>query len=179
MRIQAQAETFVYRLAAVPAPEFPQSSHDIPDVGEHPDPFWGGGGCAHMALAFKNMFPQMKIGVDVDDKDGTVNHAWAHDGKRAFDYMGTHPDPHGPSGAFSNYTHHEDMHPQQLADMFGQDGISWSPDDPWADNTTTDAAEEIEKHFMGRHYNPDTGEYEATPPSSPRQRQYDDDDWDD
>mgnify|MGYP006976399129 CR=1 FL=1 len=32
----------------------------------------GGGGCGHMALAFKNMWPDLRIGADVDNKDNLL-----------------------------------------------------------------------------------------------------------
>ena len=110
-----------------------------------------------MALAFKNMWPDLKIGADVDNKDGTLNHAWVHDGKRAHDFMGTHPDPHGPSGAFPNFTHHEDMNPAQLAKIMGH---RWSEEEPWEDPVVHEASDVIDRHWLGNNYNPETGEYD-------------------
>lgn len=169
-QIKAQART----AATSPIPEFPQMGHQIPDApGPMKDDYWGGGGCGPLALAFKNMWPDLKIGADIDNKDGTVNHAWVHDGKRAHDFMGTHPDPHGPSGAFSNFTHHEDMDPAHLASIYGRDGINWSPEEPWGDGTVNEAADEIQRHWLNLHYNSETGETEHRPPAAA------DDDWDD
>ncbi|WP_301123988.1 hypothetical protein [Mycolicibacterium fortuitum] len=139
-------------------PEFPERGNQIPDApGPHPDDFWGGGGCGFMALAFKNLWPDLTIAMDVDNKDGTVNHAWVHDGNRAHDFMGTHPDPDGPAGMFGNETTHMDVDPQRLADLMR---IKWSPEEPWGDDSVHEASEEIEKHWLGRSYNADTGEYE-------------------
>lgn len=163
-----------WRVAAVP--EFPQFGHQIPDApGKHPDDFWGSGGCGAMALAFKNMWPDLKIGADVDNKDGTLNHAWVHDGKRAHDWFGTHSDPHGPSGQWHDFTHHEDMDPAHLAEIMGH---KWSPEDPWADDTVNDAAGEIEKHWLRRQYNPETGDYERYEPGVNHGHDDDDDDDD-
>lgn len=126
---------------------FPASGAEIPSApGPVPDNFWGGGGCGHMALAFKNMWPDLRIGVDVDNKDGTVNHAWVHDGQRAHDYEGTHGYPDAPSGGWNNATTHMDMPPEKLAELMR---IRWSPGEPWDDPTVHEAAEIIEKHWLG------------------------------
>lgn len=67
----------------------PARGSDIPAApGPVTDQFWTGGGCGHMALAFHNLWPDLKIGAEIDDKDGTVNHAWVHDGQRAHDGAG-------------------------------------------------------------------------------------------
>lgn len=130
--------------------EFPQFGHQLPNApGPHPDEFWGGGGCGHMALAFHSMWPDLKIGADIDNRDGTVNHAWVHDGKRSHDFMGTHDTPDAPAGMFPNATTHMDMDPKHLASIFGRGGIRWSPEEPWNDDTVYEASEEIAKHWLG------------------------------
>lgn len=134
---------------------FPDKGRDLPSVGPHPDNFWGGGGCGQMALAFHSMWPDLKIGADIDNKDGTVNHAWVHDGQRAHDFMGTHDTPDGPAGMWPNATTHMDMDPAHLAQIFGREGIRWSPGDPWEDHTVHEAGNEIAKHWLGDHQDED------------------------
>lgn len=127
--------------------EFPEHGHQIPNApGPHPDRYWGEGGCGAMALAFKSMWPDLKVGMDVDDRDGTVNHAWVHDGKRSHDFMGTHDHPSAPSGGWQGATTHMDADPSHLADLMG---INWSEDAPFDDHTVHEAATEINKHWLG------------------------------
>lgn len=154
-----QSSAVMPKSAAAELPPFPLHGSEIPEApGPHPDHFWAGGGCGQMALAFKNMWPDLKIGADIDDKHGTVNHAWVHDGQRAHDAFGTHNSPDGPAGMWPGATTHMNVDPQHLANIY-QDGVNWSPDNPWADPTVHEASREIEKHWLGRHYDPDSDEY--------------------
>jgi GNAT superfamily N-acetyltransferase len=136
--------------------EPPEFGHQIPDAGPHPDEYWGGGGCGALALAFKNMWPDLKIGMDTDNKTGGLNHAWVHDGQRSHDFQGTHDSPDGPSGAFGNETTHMDVDPAHLAKMAE---VKWSPEEPWGDKSVDRAGDEIDSHWLRRKYDPDTGEF--------------------
>ena len=167
--------------------EIPQFGHQLPHVGPMPgadpneghiDNYWVSGGCGEMALAFKNMFPDLKIGAEItrkrrgsydyyDDDDDTddnkeMAHVWVHDGTHSHDGFGTHVNTTDAWAGSHGGNIDLDVDPQRIADSMG---IKWSPDDDgkWADPNVNDAAGEIEKHWFNRHYNPDTGETQDHP----------------
>jgi len=148
---------------AMPAPKFPDFGHQLPHVGPmlgtdpddgHDESWWNNGGCGAMALAFKNTWPDLKIGAEIVDGD-IVHHAWVHDGKHAHDAYGTHVnDPTAGGPTHDDGTIHMDVDPDDLADMMG---VDWSEDEPWEDSDVSRAGKEIEHHWFG--YDFDTGEY--------------------
>jgi hypothetical protein len=121
------------------------------------DNWFAGGGCGHMALAFKNMWPDLKIGAEIAN-NGDITHAWVHDGKHSHDVYGTHENSRSSQAPFYGGKVHLNVKPQELADRHG---INWSPDNPWEDDGVNEASDQIERHWLNRHYNQDTGEYEA------------------
>ena len=148
---------------AMSAPKFPDFGHQLPHVGPmpgtdpgdgHDESWWNNGGCGSMALAFKNMWPDLKIGAEIVDGD-TVHHAWVHDGKHAHDAYGTHVnDPTAGGPTDENGVINMDVDPGDLAHMMDSD---WSEDEPWEDSDVRTAGKEIEHHWFG--YDFDTGEY--------------------
>lgn len=154
---------------AMPAPKFPDFGHQLPHVGpmegadmnKNVDSMWANGYCGHLALAFKNMWPDLKIGAEIDNRNGGVNHAWVHDGKHAHDAYGTHEnEPAAWAPNWSNSIVNMDIDPQELADKMG---IKWSPDedDQWDDPIVHMASGEIEQHWLG--YDPETETYGNNP----------------
>jgi len=156
------SRTAAQRLAMA-APKFPDFGHQLPHVGpmpgidsddEHDESWWNNGGCGSMALAFKNTWPDLKIGAEIVDGD-TVHHAWVHDGKHAHDAYGTHVnDPTAGGPTHEDGVINMDVDPSDLAYMMDSD---WSEDEPWDDSDVRAAGKEIEHHWFG--YDFDTGEY--------------------
>jgi glutaredoxin-like protein NrdH len=148
---------------AMPAPKFPDFGHQLPHVGPmpgtdpddgHDESWWNNGGCGSMALAFKNTWPDLKIGAEIVGGD-TVHHAWVHDGKHAHDAYGTHVnDPTAGGPTHEDGVINMDVDPDDLAHMMDSD---WSEDEPWEDSDVRAAGKEIEHHWFG--YDFDTGEY--------------------
>jgi hypothetical protein len=112
---------------------------------DHPD-FWGNGGCAAMALAYKNLFPHLKLGTEWDRPPGGsgdhLNHVWVYDDQTgsSHDWRGAHQ---GRDGAAPRFTHGQielDVDPALVAQSMGHD---WSPDDPWADELVGQAEEHL------------------------------------
>lgn len=99
-----------------------------------------------MALAFYSLWPDLKIGAEIDNQHGTVNHAWVHDGRRAHDGAGTHDDPAAWSPNWSNSTVDMDVSPERLATLMR---INWTQSDPWNEVTVYEAAQLIERHWLG------------------------------
>lgn len=128
----------------------------IPDVGPYGGSleaaaghWFAAGGCAHLALAFKTLFPDLKIAVDWYSDDGrkTVGHAVAYDPStgRSFDVYGTgHVDSHLPMDPPSSLGVEKDVDPQQLAEHMN---ITWSPESPWSSDGVSEGADFIREHF--------------------------------
>jgi hypothetical protein len=105
--ILKQAEQYAYRMAAE-LPPYPAAGRQLPHVGpmKGADPdggvvdnWFAGGGCGHMALAFKNMWPDLKIGAEIAN-NGDITHAWVHDGKHSHDVYGTHENSRSSQAPF-------------------------------------------------------------------------------
>jgi hypothetical protein len=159
VRIHRQAEQYPWRVAAlspdgrvsVAEQTMERAGHARPTEWPHrvaglPDDFWGNGGCAAMALAYKNLFPHLKLGTEWDRPPGGSgdhpNHVWAYDDQAgtSHDWRGAHQ---GRDGAAPRFTHGQielDVDPARVAASMGHD---WSPDEPWADETVARAAEHL------------------------------------
>lgn len=136
----------------------PPHSSSLPSVGHCGNNEWGEGLCGHLALAFKNMYPDMKIAAEYDPEDNTVNHAWAYgeDG-RSHDFMGTH-NYHPLTWRGSDFR--EDVDPEDLAaDM----DIDYDPnhDRQWENHEVAQAGHLINRHWLGDDsYEGDDGYYD-------------------
>lgn len=148
------------RLDKIASDWTPPHSSSLPSVGHCGNNEWGEGLCGHLALAFKNMFPDMKIAAEYDSKYNTVNHAWAYgeDG-RSHDFYGTHTS-HPLSWRGSDVR--EDVDPEDLAaDM----GIDHNPEDDhqWENPEVAQAGHLINRHWLGDDdYEGDDGYYNPT-----------------
>lgn len=137
----------------------PPSSSTLPSVGHCGNNEWGEGLCGHLAIAFKNMYPDMKIGAEYDPRWNSVNHAWAYgpDG-RSHDFMGTH-DGH-PFQIDQGSEIREDVDPEDLAaDM----RIDYNPHDDrqWENPEIAQAGHLINRHWLGDDdYDGDDGYYD-------------------
>lgn len=134
-------------------------SSSLPNVGHCGNNEWGEGLCGHLALAFKNMYPDMKLGMEVGSRHGDINHAWAYgeDG-RSHDFMGTHDgSPYKMEGGSDI---HLDVDPQDLAESMG---IDYDPDEDhcWDNQNTLQAGHLINRHWLGDDsYDADDGYYD-------------------
>ena len=108
--------------------------------------FWGNGGCAALALAYKNLSPHFKLGAEWDRPPGGSgdypNHVWVYDDQtgNSHDWRGAHQ---GRDGAAPRFTHGQielDIDPARVAHSMGHE---WSPDDPWADELVNQAGEHL------------------------------------
>lgn len=145
-------DEFGYHGPMIPGQVHGQRTAALLDApGEVDDRFWGSGGCGAMALAFKNMHPDLKIGVEWDRPPGGsgdhLNHAWVYDENtgKSHDWRGTH---HGISAAAPGHTHGQvemDIDPVRVAQSMGHD---WSPGEPWADENVSEAGELIQRHWV-------------------------------
>lgn len=105
------------------------------------------------------MYPDMKIGAEIDDRDGTVNHAWAYgeDG-RSHDYQGTHDDDQAYGPIFHNSHIDMDVDPRDLAENMR---IDYDPDEPWSNSEIAQAGHLINRHWHGDDdYEGDDGYYD-------------------
>jgi hypothetical protein len=113
------------------------------------DEFWGAGGCAHLGLAFKNVYPQMKLATGWNDNRGhkELSHTMAYDPEsgRGFDSYGVHSDPH-LSLSGEGRTVEMDSDPHEIAQHMG---IPWDDGDKaWEDPQINEGGEFIEEHFL-------------------------------
>lgn len=121
------------------------SISELPNVGPTPDSYWGEGGCGYLAIAFQQLVPELKIAVEWDRRDHTVNHAWVYGGGKFFDYMGTETGgPEAWSPYFSGGEVEFDVDPQEIASSMG---FSWSPSSPWENDMVFEASQVIERHW--------------------------------
>jgi hypothetical protein len=113
--------------------------------------WFGAGGCAHLALAFRNIYPQMKIAVQwFDEGYGKIlAHAVAWDpaSGKAYDFVGTHDSPEmalaGHDGSLELLD--KDADPEQIAEHME---ITWDDkDNQWVSNGVFDGSAFIEWHF--------------------------------
>ena len=91
------------------------------------------------------MVPELKIAVEWDRRDHTVNHAWVYGGGRFFDYMGTETGgPEGWSPYFRGGVVEFDVDLQEIASSMR---FSWSPSAPWENDMVFEASQVIERHW--------------------------------
>lgn len=118
----------------------------LPDVGPTDDTYWGEGGCGAMALAFTELHPGLKIGVEwgTGHDEGLVWHAAAYDPDtgRSFDFNGT-DDIELALGNFSGEVE-MDVDPSRVAASMR---LRWSKDEPWEDERVYEAATVIAEHW--------------------------------
>lgn len=113
------------------------------------DEFWGAGGCAHLALAFKNVYPQMKIATGWYNDHGqkSLGHTMAYDPEtgRGFDSYGVHTDPQFSLGV-NNDSVDMDSDPYEIAQHMG---IPWDENErSWESPEVHEGGEFIEDHFL-------------------------------
>lgn len=137
---------------------------ELPDAGPYggsleaaANTFWAAGGCAHLALAFISLYPQLKIAVDWYSDHGrrAVSHAVAYDpdSGRCFDVYGTQQLSWALPIDTSSIEVETDVDPVKLAehmDIRDLSGRLWSPENPWANHSVYDAAELIDQMFPPR-----------------------------
>lgn len=113
------------------------------------DEYWGAGGCAHLGLAFKNVYPQMKLAAGWYEDHGrkALSHVMAYDPEtnRGFDSYGVHDDPKLSLSGESR-TVDMDADPHEIAQHME---ISWDDGDKsWEDPQIGEGGEFIEEHFL-------------------------------
>jgi hypothetical protein len=106
------------------------------------------GGCAHLAVAMKQMHPHLKIAAAYYDDHGrrALAHAWAYDPQAnlAYDGVGMHDDCDAP-GLGHQTT--DVIMDEDSAKLAKQMGFAWSADEPWLSDSVFDAAEFAQRYF--------------------------------
>ena len=134
---------------------WPDSAAEIPERGPYGGSLeaaggtWlAGGGCAHLALLLKTVYPEMKIGTEWYDDHGrrAVAHAVAYDPTTRIGYDVFGSDSIEDKLPMHGGTVEWDQDPQELADAMQ---IAWTPEDPWTDPSTLDAEDFFSRHFLG------------------------------
>jgi hypothetical protein len=130
----------------------PPYGGDLSIAGQH---YFGSGGCAHLALAFHSLWPQLKLAAAWYDDHGrkALAHAVAWDPAtgRAYDIFGAHVSPQDALGGWEGKTQ-LDVNPQELAEVMH---ITWSDDEPWSDGEVYKGSILIGEHFLGTRWDYD------------------------
>jgi hypothetical protein len=103
--------------------------------------YYGGGGCYYLATAMHHAFG-LPIGASYGS-DGYLNHAWVHDGKRAYDAYGVHSGAESPGYSYSN-TVDLNHDPAEMAERVGYD---YDPSEPYGNPNISHALDFAERNF--------------------------------
>ena len=158
-RVEQSTGTGRKDFAIVPHPgldgTWPKTPAEIPKRGPYGGSLeaaggtWlAGGGCAHLALMLKSVYPEMKIATEWYDDHGRrgVGHAVAYDPATGTGYDVFGSDPVQYKLPMHGGTVNWDQDPQELADAME---IKWTPKDPWADPGMGEAEAFFTEHFLG------------------------------